>query len=97
RAPASAVGTTTVLARVGLDHAVTSSQAVVRVGPGARIVGRLPMALHDAAAATIGGSVYLFGGANFSPSAAILRVASGGAVRSVGRLPVAASDVAAAT
>jgi N-acetylneuraminic acid mutarotase len=57
----------------------------------------LPLALHDAAAAALGGSVYLFGGANQAPSDAVIKVGSGSSRKTVARLPAAVSDVAAAT
>src|SRR3954454_18283680 len=53
------------LALGGLDAADASSAGIVRVGPGrARLVGHLPAALHDAAAATLAGRTYFFGGGN---------------------------------
>lgn len=78
----------------GLDRADTSVASIVRVrGSRARVDGRLPSALHDGAAATIGSRAYLFGGGNLGSSAAILRDGR----RQAGSLPVAASDVAATT
>ncbi|MDX6689649.1 MAG: hypothetical protein QOG15_1106 [Solirubrobacteraceae bacterium] len=78
----------------GLDRVDTSVASIVSVrGAVARTSGTLPSALHDAAAATVAGHAYLFGGGNLGSSAAILR---GGRTRA-GALPVAASDVSAAT
>jgi hypothetical protein len=58
----------------------------------------LPVALHDAAAATIGRSVYLFGGANTAPSDRIYRVSiRTGAATQAGKLPKPLSDIAATT
>lgn len=61
------------------------------------VIGRLPSPLHDTAAATIGGSVYLFGGGNSTERDSIIRVnpVTGGAVQ-VGRLPRPSSDLTAA-
>jgi YVTN family beta-propeller protein len=78
----------------GLDQADTSTASIVHIRAGvARSGGALPSALHDAAATTVAGRPYLFGGGNLGSSAAILR----GGRSQVGVLPVAASDVAAAS
>src|SRR3954471_11023963 len=77
-----------VLAAGGLRAPDVSVPAVVRLRPGrpAR-AARLPVAVHDAAAAIVGGKAYVFGGGTSSgSSAAIVRVA-GGRSRVVGRLP----------
>ena len=70
-----------VLAVGGLDAADSSVADVVRVAPGApRRVGALPAAIHDVGAATLGSSLYVFGGGSTGgPTAAITRVAPGGA------------------
>jgi hypothetical protein len=96
--PAVARNGTGVLALGGLNAADASVAGMVLLdGASARPVGRLPEALHDAAAASIDGQTYLFGGSNgASTSAAILRVGRTGA-RVAGRLPVGASDIEAAT
>jgi Kelch motif len=82
----------------GLNAADASVASMILIDPtGARPAGRLPQALHDAAAVRIDGQVYFFGGGNAgSTSAAILRMGQSGASL-VGRLPVGASDVEAAT
>ena len=88
-APAPAGGNR-VLLLGGLTPADTSSDAITLAGPtGGRVVGRLPGALHDAAAARLGGSVYLFGGGNGTRQLdQILRVPlTGGSAVPVGRLP----------
>jgi DNA-binding beta-propeller fold protein YncE len=83
----------------GLDSADASSPAIVRIAGGsARVVGRLPAALHDAAAATIGSRTLFMGGGNGgSSSSAIDLVSPSGVATRAGALPVAASDVAAAS
>jgi hypothetical protein len=65
---------------------------------GAHLVhaGHLPGPQHDAAAAAIGGHVYVFGGADFNQYDHVLRVDPAGTVTSAGRLPSLASDVAVA-
>src|SRR3954468_6717046 len=91
-------GRARVLAAGGLSAADVSVPDVVRLHPGrpAR-AAELPVAVHDAAAAIVGGSAYVFGGGTSSgSSAAIVRVA-GGRSRVVGRLPTGLSDVEAAT
>src|SRR5206468_1333864 len=81
----------------GLDRADRSVDTIdLTRRSHSQIVGRLPAPLHDAAAASQSGIVYLLGGGDFSASDAILRVAASGRTRMVGHLPVAASDVAAA-
>jgi hypothetical protein len=85
----------TLLALGGLDAADASTASVVRLGPGRpRALAPLPVALHDAAATTIGRDSYVFGGGTASGSLdTIVRVGAG----TVGRLPVPASDVEAVT
>jgi YVTN family beta-propeller protein len=65
---------------------------------GGRVTGNVPTARHDAAAARLGGSVYLFGGGNgTSQLDQILRVSlDGSAALPVGRLPAPSSDQTAA-
>ena len=60
--------------------------------------GRLPRAVHDSAAAALGGNVYLFGGGNGTAQLdQIIRVdPTTGASRTVGRLPAPSSDQASA-
>ena len=79
----------------GLTAADTSTDAVSVVsGATERDAGRLPTAVHDAAAARLGGAVYLFGGGDGTRQhGEIVRI--GGGV--VGSLPAPSSDQAAAT
>jgi DNA-binding beta-propeller fold protein YncE len=76
----------------------SADSIVVTSGSAGRQVGRIPTALHDSAAVTIGGAVYLFGGGTGSGQLdAILRVdPRTGAARQVGRLPAPSSDQSAA-
>jgi YVTN family beta-propeller protein len=97
--PAAApLGSGQALVMGGLDRADTSSAGVWRVdGPRAKVVGNLPAALHDGAAATVGPRTLFVGGGNGgSASGAVDLVSPGGVVTRIGSLPVAASDVAAA-
>lgn len=74
---------------------VSTDQVRIVSSAGSRPSGRLPSAVHDAAAARIGGSVYLFGGGNGTRQLGeIVDVARG---RVVGQLPAPSSDQAAAT
>jgi hypothetical protein len=96
--PAVAPGAGGALSIGGLDAGDASvASAVLIDGSGAHEVTRLPLALHDAAAAQIDGQTYLFGGGEpGGASESIFRVAPSG-VRSVGHLPVGTSDISAAT
>ena len=96
--PAVAPDTEGALTLGGLDALDASVAGAVRIDAGgAHDAGSLPIALHDAAAASIDGHVYLFGGGNAGrASAAIMRV-DGTTAHVVGQLPVGASDVAAAS
>lgn len=80
----------------GLDAADTSTAAVIVAGPGgAQSQASLPGAQHDAQAATLGGSVYVFGGGQFVQYDHILKFdPASNAVAAAGTLPTAASDVA---
>jgi YVTN family beta-propeller protein len=85
----------------GLTPADTSRADILVATPsGDRAEGRLPTAVHDAAAVRIGRAVYLFGGgtAANTQSDEIVRVtaAGGGHAQVVGRLPAPSSDQAAA-
>src|SRR5438067_9821886 len=83
----------------GLTAADTSADSiVVSAGSAGRQIGRIPTALHDSAAVTIGSAVYLFGGGTGSRQLdTILRVdPRTGASRQVGRLPAPSSDQNAA-
>jgi N-acetylneuraminic acid mutarotase len=95
--PAVTPGAGGVLAIAGLDAGDSSLASVTLIeGAGAHAVAQLPSPLHDAAAASVAGHAYLFGGGNAeTASSAVLEVGSAG-TREVGRLPAPASDVAAA-
>jgi DNA-binding beta-propeller fold protein YncE len=97
--PALALARGAVFAAGGLDAADTSVGGIVRVGPGAsRSVGALPQAVHDAAAAALGGRVYVFGGGTAAGgSDQVTEWTPGAPARVVGRLPAPASDLEAAT
>jgi DNA-binding beta-propeller fold protein YncE len=97
-AAAAPAGRATVLLAGGLTAADTSSDAIRVVGAGGdRLLGRLPRALHDAAAVSIGGAVYVFGGGTATSQLdQILRIDRSGKTTEVGRLPAPSSDQAAA-
>lgn len=80
----------------GLDAADTSTAGIeVATLHGVVHTASLPIAQHDAQAATLGGSVYVFGGGSYSELDHIVRFdPSSGAVGTVGSLPSAQSDVA---
>lgn len=86
------------LALGGLDSADSSVSDIVSIDSGgARTIGQLPSARHDAAAANIDGQPYFFGGGDLaSASDLILRVEARES-KIAGHLPVGASDVEAAT
>jgi YVTN family beta-propeller protein len=82
----------------GLTAADTSTTDIVRVGStGSRRVGALGTAVHDAAAVTLPGGVFLFGGGDgVRQHDAILSVDPSGGQTAAGRLPAPSSDQAAA-
>ncbi len=82
----------------GLSSQAVSTPSALRVdGTRVRRLPHLPLALHDAAAATLGGDAYLFGGGGSAGSiGAILRLGTDGHSVSAGRLPVPSSDLGAA-
>jgi hypothetical protein len=88
----------------GLDQGEGSLPDAVSLsapGNGARTVlatriGALPGPLHDAAAATVAGRTYLFGGGVSSSFASIEQVSAAGVATPAGSLPKPASDLAAA-
>jgi DNA-binding beta-propeller fold protein YncE len=81
----------------GLDSATASVASIDAAGPaGARRAGSLPVALHDAAAASDGKAAYLFGGGEPSRDGIVRVSTTGTAAQTVGRIPAPASDVAAA-
>jgi YVTN family beta-propeller protein len=83
----------------GLTPADTSSDSIATVTrAGSRQVGRIPGALHDAAAVTLGRTTYVFGGGNgVAQLSTILAVdPRTGAAQPVGHLPAGSSDQAGA-
>ena len=83
----------------GLTPADTSSDEIVTATrAGSQRVGRISAALHDAAAATIGRTTYVFGGGNgVAQLDAILAIdPRTGAAQAAGRLPAPSSDQAGA-
>ncbi len=83
----------------GLTPADTSTDEIVTATrAGSQRVGRIPAALHDAAAVTIGRNTYVFGGGNgVAQLDAILAVdPRTGAAQAAGRLPAPSSDQAGA-
>ncbi len=77
---------------------VSSDEIVTATRAGSQRVGRIPTALHDSAAVTIGGRTYLFGGGTgVAQIDTILMVdPRTGAAQQVGRLPAGSSDQSAA-
>jgi len=77
----------------------TSSNEVLLGPPGRmRVVGRLPVATHDAAAALAGRSAYLFGGGQAVSTDAVVRVSPAtGSSASAGSLGEPLSDLGAAS
>jgi DNA-binding beta-propeller fold protein YncE len=82
----------------GLNAADASVAQVLSVTRGGHTTpsGQLPAAVHDAAAATVGTTTYLFGGGDLGATTDRI-VAVGAGDRIAGRLPRQASDVSAAT
>ncbi len=83
----------------GLTAADTSRNDIVTVSrAGSSRVGRLPTALHDSAAVTLGRLVYLFGGGTGTAQIdTIVRIdPRTGAAEAIGHLPAGSSDQAAA-
>jgi YVTN family beta-propeller protein len=83
----------------GLTAADTSTDQIVELdSTGGRIVGQLPSARHDTAAAAIGRYAYVFGGGDgISQLDQIVRVdPANGSSSVVGSLPAASSDSSAA-
>jgi hypothetical protein len=81
----------------GLDSADVSVGDLLLAGGGGAVnrIGSVANPLHDAAAATLYGRAYVFGGGEPSRSE-ILAIAPDGRTSNAGALPVGASDVAAA-
>ena len=84
----------------GLDAAQSSTTGVFRMAPGTGALtslGSLPQAFHDAAGATIGNALYVFGGGAAASTAAVQRFDLATHASSVvAQLPHPLSDVAAA-
>ena len=85
----------------GLTAADRSTSSINRVGPGAAAteIGRLPVGLHDTAAVTLRGRVYLFGGGDGvrQHDEILCLDPRTGRVTLVGHLPESSSDQSAAT
>src|SRR3954462_11089519 len=94
--PAAAVRASHVLAAGGLDAGAASLTPLCRGAPGnPRIVLALPQAIHDAGAASLGPTVYVFGGGTAAgPTDAIVAIHAGRA-RTIGHLPEPSSDLEA--
>jgi N-acetylneuraminic acid mutarotase len=82
----------------GLDAADSSVSSVFRILPGpVSPIGSLSLPTHDAAAAALGGSVYLFGGGHLTSYRTIERLdPRTGATKTVAELPSPLSDVSVA-
>jgi hypothetical protein len=95
--PAVAVAGGRTLLLGGIDAAGRSTNAIVAIGAGPAIAARLPDVQHDAAAARLGGKVYVFGGGDLASYDHIVSYdPAGGPLRYAGALPSRASDVAVA-
>jgi N-acetylneuraminic acid mutarotase len=83
----------------GLDSAQTSTDGVgILRGGSTTLHGTLSTPQHDAEAAALGSSIYVFGGGQLSSYDHILRYDPvGGSTSQVGTLPTPASDVAVAS
>ncbi len=108
-AAAAAVGPNRFLLMGGIDQGEASVADILQASPtGARHIGMLPQALHDASASplgtggalpasgALGAAVYLFGGGVLSSFPQITRIDATGATGPAGQLPTPASDVATA-
>ena len=82
----------------GLDASDVSVSSIVALrGSQERTLGRLPQALHDAAAVTLGPRAYLFGGGTGETGTdSIVEIDSTGTAAPTDTLPAPASDVGAA-
>lgn len=90
---------TSVLVCGGLTPAGTTAAVVlVDLGKGSALRrGTLAAPVHDAAGATLGGSMFVFGGGQAVAEAAVQRMSAAGSSSVIGRLPVARADEAAVT
>src|SRR5581483_2927910 len=82
-----------------LTASAASTDTIVTVTrAGSQGVGRLPAALHDAAAVTLGRSTYVFGGGNgvAQLDGIVMVDPRSGAAQQIGRLPAPSSDQSAA-
>jgi hypothetical protein len=82
----------------GADRADISTDTVLALDPRTGKVssgGTLVHAMHDAAAAAIGGRTLVFGGGAATGFDTVQELVPGGAAHQIGRLPVAASDLSA--
>jgi hypothetical protein len=82
----------------GADRADVSTDTVLALDPRTGKVssgGTLVHAMHDAAAAAIGGRTLVFGGGAATGFDTVQELVPGGAAHQIGRLPVAASDLSA--
>ena len=98
--PAAAAAAGRVILAGGLTAQDLSSRTILSLrGRASRVIGQLPSPQHDAAAATLGRFVYVFGGGDgVGQLDHILRIDPlSGRVTSAGHLPVASSDSAAAS
>jgi N-acetylneuraminic acid mutarotase len=97
RDPATApVGSSQAALLGGLDAADVSTSEIDVISPhGVSYTGALPLAQHDAQAASLAGQVYVFGGGGLTELNHIVGFdPTGHAVRTVGVLPSASSDAA---
>ena len=87
----------TLLVMGGLDASDVSVSSIVALrGSQERTLGRLPQALHDAAAVTLGPRAYLFGGGTGETGTdSIVEIDSTGTAAPTDTLPAPASDVGA--
>ncbi len=98
-AAGAAVGPARVVLAAGLTAADTSRADIIAItGARERVLGRLPAAVHDAAAVSSRGGLYVFGGGDgVRQLDQILRVdPQSGASARVGSLPAPSSDQAGA-
>jgi hypothetical protein len=73
-----------------------SIDTILAGAPGSlRVVGHLPQPTHDAAAALLGGSVYLFGGGAATSTPTVVRVSPSGSAANSGTLIEPLSDLGA--
>jgi YVTN family beta-propeller protein len=86
-----------VLSVAGIDASGSTNRAFVVTGSLIHNVAPFPLRLHDAAAASVGGALYVFGGGDgVKQLDGIWRVDGTGAAQRVATLPAASSDSSAA-